>query len=676
MRSTLIILSLFIGVLFSVLLSACSTDEEDPKENLQLFSVKIADKMLNLSDFTENTGVAFDEPILINFSAPINENSASEAIALERGESLIETTITLINDGKTISVQPEENLAYNTTYTLTIDNSLKGANKEIFSGISLQFKTAAGELTLSSVKIGETIASPTNRIKDIDLMPTIELTFQKPVNVSTVTSATIGLLGHAVIPGLSITFSEENKKVTLTATTSLEHLSRYLLYLSPEIEGDGGEVFTGYAKNFYTEVDHTPKMPLLPNDEDNDNDNTNDLLSVVQKQTFKYFYDFAHPTSGMARERNTSGNTVTSGGSGFGIMALIVGMERNFITQQQGLDHMNKIVTFLEGADRFNGAWSHWINGSTGKVIPFSTNDNGGDLVETAFLVEGLITFRQYLTVESIPDTYDLVNRINTLWQGVDWEWYRKEANENVLYWHWSPDKAWAMNHQIKGWNECMITYVLAASAPNPAYTIPPIVYESGWASSGGIRNGNSYEGITLPLGGPWGGPLFFTHYSFVGMNPTNLLDQYANYWTQNVNHSLINYRYCVRNPKNFVGYSEECWGLTASDNHVGYNAHSPTNDLGVITPTAALSSFPYTPTESMKALKFFYYTMGDRLWGDYGFYDAFNVTESWYASSYLAIDQGPIVVMIENYRTGLLWNLFMSAPEIQAGLDKLGFTY
>ena len=230
------------------------------------------------------------------------------------------------------------------------------------------------------------------------------------------------------------------------------------------------------------------------------------------------------------------------------------------------------------------------------------------------------------------------------------------------------------MNMQIRGWNEALMVYTLAAASPT--HTIDPVVYTSGWASSGGMQNGNTYEGIQLPLGPASGGPLFFTHYSFLGLNPTNLNDAYANYWTQNQNHSRINYLYCVRNPKNFVGYSDQCWGLTASDNHVGYNAHSPTNDLGVITPTAALSSFPYTPIESMRTLKFFYYTLGDRLWGEYGFYDAFNITENWYANSYLAIDQGPIIVMIENYRTGLLWNLFMSAPEVQAGLDKLSFTY
>src|SRR5690606_2708971 len=424
-----------------------------------------------------------------------------------------------------------------------------------------------------------------------------------------------------------------------------------------------GQTYNGLKRPLYTTIDPTPKFPILSDDA---------LLTLVQRQTFKYFWDFAHPSSGMARERNTSGNTVTSGGSGFGLMAIIVGIERGFISRQQGIDRLNDIVSFLETADRFHGAWSHWLNGNTGDALPFSANDNGGDLVETSLLVQGLITFRQYLNA-SVAAESQLLNRINAFWQAVEWDWYTR-GGSNVLYWHWSADKGWAMNLQINGWNESLITYLLAASSPT--HPISKAVYSNGWARNGAMRNGNSFEDLTLPLGPNYGGPLFFSHYSFLGLDPRNLSDEYANYWEQNVNHTLINYRYSVRNPKNYVGYGDACWGLTASDGDQGYSAHSPTNDRGVITPTAALSSFPYTPEESMRALKFYYYSMGDRLWGEYGFYDAFNITEEWVANSYLAIDQGPIIIMIENHRTGLLWDLFMSAPEIKSGLTKLGFNY
>jgi hypothetical protein len=362
---------------------------------------------------------------------------------------------------------------------------------------------------------------------------------------------------------------------------------------------------------------------------------------------------------------------VTIGGSGFGVRAILVGIERKFITREQGLERLLKIVNFLYKADHYHGIWPHWMNGATGKTIPFSRKDDGGDLVESAFMWQGLLCVRQYFTGDTPKET-ELRNKIGWMWNETEWNWYT-QGGQDVLYWHWSPNNGWAMNHQVRGWNECLIAYVLAASSPN--YSISAKAYHNGWAVSNNFVNGREYYGITLPLGFPYGGPLFFTHYSFLGLDPRGLKDRYADYWEQNKNHTLINRQYCIENPKKFKGYGPDCWGLTASDNHEFYNAHSPTNDLGVITPTAALSSFPYTPEYSMQALKYFYNKVGDRLWGEYGFYDAFNETVNWFDYQYLAIDQGPIVVMIENYRSGLLWRLFMSCPEIRNGLTKLGFT-
>lgn len=399
------------------------------------------------------------------------------------------------------------------------------------------------------------------------------------------------------------------------------------------------------------------------------------LLDVVQRQTFRYFWDFAHPVSGMALERSNEafdygGEVVTTGGTGFGIMAMIVAVDRKWIPREQAVDRMLNMVKFLSKADAYHGVFPHWLNGATGKIIPFGRKDDGGDLVETSFLFQGLLTAKQYYNGTSQKEE-ELRNRISWLWSEVEWDFYTHERDN--LYWHWSPNNGWAMNFPIRGFNECLITYVLAASAER--YPVDAArIYNRGWAQSDFFKNGKSFYGIKLPLGFDYGGPLFFSHYSFLGLNPQGLKDQYADYWEQNVNHTRINYAYCVDNPKKFKGYGENCWGLTASDNHEGYNAHSPTNDLGVITPTAALSAFPYTPKESMKALRHFYYGLGDKIWGEYGFVDAFNESKNWYAKSYLAIDQGPIVVMIENHRSGLLWNLFMRAPEIQGGLKKLGF--
>ncbi|MEN9685877.1 MAG: hypothetical protein RLZZ28_1663 [Bacteroidota bacterium] len=400
------------------------------------------------------------------------------------------------------------------------------------------------------------------------------------------------------------------------------------------------------------------------------------LLTLVQKQTFRYFWNFAHPLSGMARERSNTAydygdEVVTTGGTGFGVMALIVATNRSWIGRDTAARHLLKMLRFLSKANAYHGVFPHWLDGATGKTIPFSRKDDGADLIETAYLFQGLLCAKQYFTGTNHIET-EIRDRISWLWNDIEWNWFTKNGEE-VLYWHWSPNNGWAMNFQVRGYNECLIAYVLAAAGER--YPVSDTVYHQGWAKNSFFNNGKTFYGYKLPLGFDYGGPLFFSQYSFLGLDPRELKDRYADYWEQNKNHTLINYSHCVSNPNKFKGYGENCWGLTASDTYNGYDAHSPENDHGTITPTAALSAFPYTPELSMKALKHFYFDQGAKLWGNYGFIDAFNETRNWYANSYLAIDQGPIIVMIENYRTGLLWNLFMRNPEIKKGLKKLGFS-
>jgi hypothetical protein len=659
-----------IGVVLLVILCLCScsdnTKTEPPASKLQLTELAIGSYKLGLQPSDKNVSAPSGEAITAIFSAPLSEASLEQGVLLKIKTSgeVVPVTASLSVDQKGFSALPVGGLKPNVTYVLELTDELRGTDGEIFPGIIVEFTTVPGKLEITALTIGGKDALNANRIVNVAAENSqIEITFSDEVDMSTAISENfIVSRNNITIPSV-LSPSEDNRKIALSIDQPLDDLARYQFVILPQVKGAQGQTFEKYSRVFYTGEDALLDFQQVTDDE---------LLTLVQQQTFKYFWDFAQSSSGMARERNTSGDLVTTGGSGFGIMSIIVAIERNFISRPQGLERLGKILTFLESADRFHGAWPHWINGNSGKVIPFSPEDNGGDLVETSFLIEGLVTFRQYLNPNS-PEEQILINRINELWQSVEWDWYT-QGGQNVLYWHWSPDKEWIMNHQIKGYNECLITYVLAASSPT--HSIDQLVYHNGWASNGGMKNGKSFYDLTLPLGPDYGGPLFFAHYSYLGLDPRNLNDTYANYWTQNVNHSLINYSYCVDNPKDFVGYSEDNWGLTASDNQDGYNAHSPTNDLGVITPTAALSSFPYTPEQSMDALRFFYYKVGDRLWGPYGFYDAFSLTESWTASSYLAIDQGPIIVMIENYRTSLLWDLFMSAPEVQNGLDKLGFTY
>ena len=502
----------------------------------------------------------------------------------------------------------------------------------------------------------------TGTIRGVALQQPFHLKFTGAVKKSTINAILLNSSSGESVP-YSANYQNGDSTVVIQPITALAPLSRYNITVSTGLQSTRNTSLSSTITiSFITAIDSTDKFPTISDTA---------LLELVQRQTFRYFWDFAHPGSGMVRERNTSGDLVTSGGSGFGVMANLVGIHRRFISRAEGLARVQKIVVFLkEKARRFHGAYPHWLNGNDGSVIPFSAKDNGADLVETSLLMQGLLCARQFFSGQE-PGEVGLRADINTIWDGVEWSWFRKN-NENVLYWHWSPDFAWDINLQVKGWNEALITYVLAASSRT--HSIPKSVYDNGWAGNGAIRNGNVYYGLPLPLGPNIGGPLFFEHYSFLGINPFGLTDAYANYQVQAINHTRINHEYVKSNPKNYYGYSNLNWGLTASDIPNGYTASSPTNDVGVIAPTAALSSFPYTPTLSMQAMKFFYYKLSDRLWGEYGFRDAFSLHEPWFAGSYLAIDQGPIVIMLENYRSGLLWHLFMSCPEVKAGMRSLGF--
>jgi hypothetical protein len=507
--------------------------------------------------------------------------------------------------------------------------------------------------------------NPGFNFTNLNLTPDIQLKFSAPVDRNSINN-NITFNSISGVKTFTTTFENNDSIVKIIPTSQLAYLSKYsILILKSLISKKQTALGSEQKILLFTAIDSTDKFPRITD---------NELLDLIQKKTFSYFWDLGHPVSGMAPDRNSSGDIVTTGGTGFGIMSIVVGVQRNFISRSQGLDRVLTIVSFLQNnTQRYHGAFPHWLNGNTGTTIPFTTQDNGADLVETAFLMQGLLTARQYFNNPTNIQETQLREKINALWQEVEWDWFRKN-NENALYWHWSPTDGWALNMKVQGWNEALMVYVLAASSPT--HTIDKIVYDNGWALNGGIRLNQSYYGFPLQLGTAYGGPLFFAHYSFLGLDPRNLTDQYANYWQQNVNHSLINYSYCKANPNGNAGYSGECWGLTASDISTGYSASSPTNDRGVIAPTAAISSLPYTPVESMQAIRFFYYKLGDKIWGNYGFVDAFSIRELWFANSYLAIDQGPQICMIENYRTGLLWDLFMSAPEIQTGLTKLGFSY
>lgn len=642
-------------------IAGCSgKSTEQQIHNLQLLKISADD--IVLAGTSANSGIAVTVEFRVDFSDPVNPGSAGKSISILQveKENEIPISITLQNDNRTVSVKPEHPLDWKTNYKIEISDELESNQGALFSGAEYYFETVNGTGELITVTINQEKLASQGLIRNLPY---------NEVNLQFVFSESLRYqdLERYIIftPRFEADYSlsDDGQTVTVKNSENLDYYRQYFVHVSGDLVFDNGFEFDPFNTSFQTGLNPEYKFPKISD---------NELLDKIQSATFKYFWDFAHPESGMARERNTSGDLVTTGGSGFGLKAILVGIQRGYISRDEGINRLIKIVNFLEQADRFHGAWPHWMNGKTGETIGFSEFDDGGDLVETAFMAQGLIIVREFLD-HQIHKENELIDKINELLNTIEWDWYTR-GGQNVLYWHWSETHDWKINMPIRGYNEALIVYILGASSEK--YAIQPDVYHQGWARSGDIRNGDSFYGITLPLGFDYGGPLFFSHYSFLGLDPRNLSDIYADYWEQNRNHTLINRQHCIINPNHYIGYSSVSWGLTASDDFEGYLAHEPTRDNGTLTPTAAISSIPYAPEESLEAIRHFYFVLGDKLWGEYGFYDAFNPTEGWWADSYLAIDQGPIIIMIENYRSAMLWDLFMNAPEVQESLDKLGFMY
>lgn len=414
-----------------------------------------------------------------------------------------------------------------------------------------------------------------------------------------------------------------------------------------------------------------------------------ELLDMVQLGCFRYYWEAGHPRAGLAPEIVPGDEHLMAlGGNGFGVMALLVAAERKFVTREEAAQRLLKILRFLDAADRYHGAWSHYLDGRTAKTVAFfGKYDNGADLVETAFIIQGLLAARQYFDRDTPAET-EIRAMSTRFWREVEWDWFRRQADSDVLYWHWSPTYGFHIQHPLIGWNESLIIYLLAIASPT--HPVPASMWHSGWAGQSqrhidyrrgwsrtkeGDRfvNGNLYYGIKLEVGEGNGGELFFTHFSFMGFDPRGLRDRYTNYFTNNRAIALIQHAYARENPRGYVGYGADCWGRSAGVNSGGGRA-MPRDDNGTINIMASLASMPYTPDESMAALRHFYRKLGDRTWGPYGFYDGFNETQNRFDKDYMALNQAPIAVMIENHRSGLVWKAFMSNPEIRPALEAIGF--
>lgn len=401
--------------------------------------------------------------------------------------------------------------------------------------------------------------------------------------------------------------------------------------------------------------------------------NRDGLLTEMQRAGFDYFYLFGHPISGLARASARRDPDVCAiGASGMGFFNLGVGVERGFITRHEGADQALKELTFLsEKAERFHGAFPHFINGRTGKVIPFTKYDDGADLVETGFLMEGVLFAREYFSSPD-PEEVEIRKLADDLWRDVEWDWFvDKTGPIPALIWHWSPHYGWKQNLHIIGFNECQIIYVLALASPT--HPIAPRCYWDGW-ESGDYGLEHTEFGIHLDLGSRpvTGPPLFVTHFSYLGLDPHQIWFRGRTYFDQFKDFCRVQVRYAESRSNVYKGYGP-LWGITSSAGPDGYKPFAPgIRDTGTLAPTAAIASMPYVPDASIACLLEMYQNYGSELWGPFGFYDSFNLSRNWVSKTYLCIDEGPIAPMIENYRSGMCWKVFMKSKEIPPVLKLL----
>ena len=400
------------------------------------------------------------------------------------------------------------------------------------------------------------------------------------------------------------------------------------------------------------------------------------FLTEVQEAGFRYSYHFAHPVSHLPREGIKATNSwgtdmISAVSTGMYFFNIAVGVERGFITREEAAEHVYQALEFLAyRVDRFHGAFSHWMNGSTGEVMPFSPTDDGADLVETAILAKGLIFAREYFD-QTNAEEVEIRKLADGIWGQIEWDRF---IDNGTMAWHWSPQHGFS-DLPIVGFNEAEIAYLLAIGSPQ--HSIDASIYWSGWVGQNvDYFNSRLVAGLEKPirlqLGYDYGFPMFLMHYSYLGLDPRRLTMPGGSLFEEFERLTLANHDYCKLNSGRFAGY-DRFWGLTASLDPDGYLAHEPMHaDNGTISPTGALASMPYQPEIVMEMMEAMYLQYGEILWGPFGFYDAFNFSRNWVADGYIGIDVGPIGPMIENYRSGKLWEVFMQAPEINEAIRKV----
>jgi hypothetical protein len=418
------------------------------------------------------------------------------------------------------------------------------------------------------------------------------------------------------------------------------------------------------------------------------------FLDSLSKHTFNFFWETADSNTAQIPDRWPTPSFSSIAATGFGITSYLIGAERGYITRAQAAERVLKTITFLHqlpkgdstsGVVGYKGFFYHFIDMKTGhrfRNVELST-------IDTGLLMAGILSAQSYFDGDNEKEQ-QIRAIADSLYLAIEWDWAMN--NEQTMTMGWHPEKGF-IESRWRGYNEAMILYVLALGSPT--HTIPAESWTA-WTSTYQWANYYGQEHVNF-------GPLFGHQYSqmyidFRGIYDPYMKDKGIDYFENSKRATYANRAYCMANPGHYTGYSTNIWGLTACDgpgnsnkinpniSFMGYHARGAAqyynDDDGTITPTAAGGSIAFAPEICIPALQAMYEQYGDKIYTRYGFVDAFNLSienkdgsTGWVDTDHLGIDQGPILIQAENYRSELVWNLMKKNPYIINGLKKAGFS-
>ncbi len=399
------------------------------------------------------------------------------------------------------------------------------------------------------------------------------------------------------------------------------------------------------------------------------------LVDTVQHTGVMYFWEQANPANGLVKDRSTAGSPASIAATGFGLSALCVGVDHGWLTREQVKGRvLTTLNTFWTGPQSsaasgtigYKGLYYHFLDMNTAT----RTWDSELSTIDTALLFAGILDTKMYFTGADSQEV--LIRQLaDSIYYRADWN-FARNFNQGILQ-GWKPGTGFGGFGQWVGYNEAMILYILALGSPT--HPVPTTAW-SKWTSNYLWQTLYGQSFLICP-------PLFTHQYShcwidFSGMQDNYMRAQSSNYAENSRRATLAQHSYCIANPGAWTGYSDSLWGLTASDDPFGYAAHGAPpsqSDNGTITPTAGLSSIVFTPELSVPLLHNLWDNWRATTWGPYGFKDAFNPYYGWVDTDYLGIDQGPIVLMMENYRNGSVWARTYQNLDLRTGLARAGFT-